>query len=77
MRVGHASDCRLVARFSAALPPAMLLQSLQRCRNPTHGFLSPLSAGGQTPLPAFAAADLTAATPIRDHAGVHGAVPDR
>src|SRR4029453_11095830 len=54
------------ARSSAARPPAMLLQSRPRYRNPTRGFLIPLAASGQTPLPAFAAAGLMAAAPGRD-----------
>jgi hypothetical protein len=53
-------------RFSAAPTPVMRLRSLLHYRNPTHGFLSPLSAGGQMPLLAFVAAGLMAATPGRN-----------
>src|SRR5271169_4566940 len=47
--------CPLVARLSAERPLMTQLQSLPHYQNPTHGFLGPRSAGGQTPLPAIAA----------------------
>ena len=56
-----------------AWPPGTQLQSLQRCRNPTRGFLNPLSATGQTLFRAIAGHDLSRPSQdtIKDRVSIH------